>query len=216
MPRTVRVGHRPAAATLLGSAAEPAAEPAAYLYAPKLPDDGHTRHGTFELGDFAQRVVAYTAGGPDATYEYGNRQRTLRNLDGADPGRDYGDYGVLQRVAFDLDNPGDAPATVYLYEKPLGGVVRSSFSVNGTIVDIGCVRVPQRYLIAPYQLEPHATGTLNVLTMTDGGSNYPLEIGVSTNAPLAAAPAISAQDGCFPKPGSAPAATQPAPRPAGQ
>jgi hypothetical protein len=202
--------------TVTVMAIPPAAEPAAYLYAPKLPDDGHTRHGTFELGDFAQRVIAYTAGGPDATYEYGNRQRTLRNLDGADPGRDYGDYGVLQRVAFDLDNPGDAPATVYLYEKPLGGVVRSSFSVNGTIVDVGCVRVPQRYLIAPYQLEPHATGTLNVLTMTDGGSNYPLEIGVSASAPLAAAPAISAQDGCFPKPGGAPAATQPAPRPAGQ
>jgi hypothetical protein len=191
-------------------------EPAAYLYAPKLPDDGHTRHGTFELAGYAQRVIAYSVGGRDAAYTYGTRRRTPRNLDPADSGRDFGDYGVLQRVAFDLDNPGDAAAIVYLYEKPLGGVVRSSFLVNGTAVDVGCVRVPQPYLIAPYALGPHATATLDVLTMTDGGSNYPLEIGVSTTPPLAAAPPISAQDGCFPKPGGPPAATQPETRPAGR
>ncbi|MGD0475995.1 MAG: hypothetical protein ABSB70_22625 [Candidatus Velthaea sp.] len=192
------------------------ADPAAYLYASKLPADGHTRHGSFAVGDFAQRIIAYSAGGPDAGYVYGSRQQTPRNLDPVDPGHDYGDYGVLQQIAFDLDNPGDRSTTVYLYEKPLGGVVRSSFVVNGTPVDLGCVRVPQRYLIAPFELAPHASGTLDVLTMTDGGSNYPLEIGVTTTAPLAATPPISAADGCFPKPGGAPAATQPADRPAGQ
>ncbi len=192
------------------------AEPPAYLYGPKLPDDSHTRHGSFALGDFAQRIIGYSAGGPDATYVYGNRRQTPRNLDPADTGHDYGDYGVLQRIGFDLDNPSAAPATVYLYEKPLGGVVRSSFIVNGTAVDLGCVRVPQRYLIAPYRLGPHATGTLDVLTMTDGGSNYPLEIGVGTTPPLTATPPISAPDGCFPKPGAGTAAAQPAARPAGQ
>jgi hypothetical protein len=191
------------------------ADPAAFLYAPKLPDDGHTRHGTFELTGFAERILAYSAGGPNARYEYGTRAQTPANLDPADAGRDFGDYGVLQRVAFDLDNPAATPARVYLYEKPLGGDVRSSFTVNGTIVDVGCVRVAQPYLIAPVDLAPHATATLDVLTMTDGGSNYPLEIGVTGTPPLPAAPPISAADGCFPKPGGPPAAAQPANGPPG-
>jgi hypothetical protein len=42
--------------------------------------------------------------------------------------------------------------------------------------------------------------------MTDGGSNYPLEIGVSSTPPLASTPAITAADGCFPKSGGPPAA----------
>jgi len=204
----------PVTATVM--AIPPAAEPAAYLYGPKLPDDGHTRHGAFALTGFAQQIIAYSAGGRDAAYVYGNRKRTLPNNDPADPGRDYGDYGVLQQVAFDLDNPGAGPATIYLYEKPLGGVVRSSFVVNGTLAEVGCVRLAQRYLIASAELGPHSTGAFGVLTMTDGGSNYPLEIGVTVTPPRAAAPPISAADGCFPKPGGPPAAPQPAAGPAGQ
>jgi hypothetical protein len=186
-----------------------AADPRMYLYGPKLPDDGHSRHGSFDLHGFGERIVAYTAGGPDARYVYGTRAQSLANLDPADAGRDFGDYGVLQRVTFDLDNPSDVPARVYLYEKPLGGDVRSSFLVNGNLVDVGCVRVPQHYLVWAADLPPHATGAFEVLTMTDGGSHYPLEIGVSGTPPLPNAPPISAADGCFPKPGSPPAATQP-------
>jgi hypothetical protein len=182
------------------------ARPATYLYAPKLPDDGHTRHGRFDLRGFAQRVIAFTAGGRDAAYVYGTRARTPENADAADDGHDYGDYGVLQSVTFDLDNPSAQPATVYLYEKPLGGVVRSSFLVDGSLVDVGCVRVAQRYEITSRTLAPHAPGSVEVRTMTDGGSNYPLEIGVSSTPPLASTPAITAADGCFPKSGGPPAA----------
>jgi hypothetical protein len=192
-----------------------AADPAAYLYAAKLPDDGHARHGAFELSGYAQRIIAYSAGGRDASYVYGTRLRTPRNADPADPGRDYGDYGVLQRVTFDLDNPAGAPVTLYLYEKPLGGAMRGSFLVNGALVESGCVRVPQRYLIASYALQPHATGAFDVLTMTDGGSNAPLEIGVTGVPPLPAAPPIGAPEGCFPKPGAAAGGPQPGAGPAG-
>lgn len=176
------------------------AGPADYLYSAKLPDDGHGRRGDFGLADFGRWIVAFTVGGPDAAYTYGRRRPTLPNLDLADSGRDYGDYGVLQSITFDLANPTDRPATVFLYEKPLGGVVRSSFRVNGQLVEVGCVRVPQRYAIASYELGPRSTATLDVLTMTDGGSNYPLEMGVTTTPPIPAAPAIRAADGCFPKP----------------
>jgi hypothetical protein len=36
--------------------------------------------------------------------------------------------------------------------------------------------------------------------MTDGGSFYPVEIGITGTPPTPATPAISAPDGCFPKP----------------
>ncbi len=197
--------------TVTVMAIPPAADPSAYLFGPKLPDDGHARHGSFGLDGFAERIIGYTAGGPAATYRYGTRARTPENRDPADPGRDYGDYGVLQRVTFDLANPANDPALVYLYEKPLGGVVRSSFLVNGALTEVGCVRVAQPYAIASLTLAPHAAGSFDVLTMTDGGSNYPLEIGVTTVPPQPSAPAINAADGCFPKPGGPPAAAQPAP-----
>jgi hypothetical protein len=202
----------PVTATVM--AIPPGAEPPAYLYGRKLPDDGHARHGSFRLHGFGERIVAYSAGGRDVSYTYGSRQQTPTNADPLDAGHDYGDYGVVQRIAFDLDNPGRSSATIYLYEKPLGGDVRSSFVVNGALADLGCVRVPQRYLIASLDLAPRAAGVFDVLTTTDGGSNYPLEIGVTTTPPLPATPAISAADGCFPKPGG-PAAAQPAPPPAG-
>ena len=47
------------------------------------------------------------------------------------PGRDSGDYGVLERFAFDLNNPTSVGvATVYLYAQPDGGVVRNSYVVG--------------------------------------------------------------------------------------
>ena len=175
-------------------------EPAMYLYAPKLPDDGHGRHGRFDLTNFGQQVIAYTVGGRDVRYVYGRRQTTLPNTDPHDTGHDFGDYGVLQHVTFDLDNPLEAPATLYFYEKPLGGVVRSSFALNGAITDVGCVRVPQRYLVGSLTLAPRTTAAYDVVTMTDGGSNYPLEVGLTATPPTATTPPISAPDGCFPKP----------------
>jgi hypothetical protein len=189
--------------------------PDAYLYGPKLADDGHERHGTFALTGFAQRIIGYTAGGPDARYRYGTRTQTPVNLDPADSGHDYGDYGVLERIAFDLDNPDAASRTLYLYERPLGGVVRSSFVVNGALHDLGCARLPSAYLIAAQTLEPHGRGRFDVLTMTDGGSNYPLELGVTTVPPIAATPPIRAADGCFPKPARSSATAQPASPPPG-
>jgi hypothetical protein len=204
----------PLTATVM--AIPPGAEPVAYLYALKRADDGHLRHGSFDLRGFAQRVIAYTAGGHDVTYVYASRRSTPAPAASGESGHDYGDYGVVGRVWFDLDNPSPAPATLYLYEQPLGGAVRSSFLVNGTVVEVGCVRVPHHYLIASYTLGPHAIGRIELRTMTDGGSNYPLEIGLTTIAPLSAAPPIFSADGCFPKPGGAAASAQPGGGPGGQ
>jgi hypothetical protein len=120
----------PVAVSVIASPAGGHPEP--YLNGPRVPFDGHNRHGTFELASYGAISATYRVGGPDAAVKYGDRTTTPRNLDPTDPGRDYGDYGVVHRISFTLINPTDVPHVVYLYEKPLGGAVRSSFLVDAT------------------------------------------------------------------------------------
>jgi hypothetical protein len=181
------------------------APPAAYLQQPKVANDGHNRHGTFALGGFGEATIAYTLGGPEASVLYGDRAHAPPNVDPNDAGRDAGDYGAIHRLTFDVANPTNASATVYLYEEPIGGVVRNTFVVNGNVVEMGCARLSQRYQIGQYTVDPRGTAALSLVTMTDGGSNYPLEVGVTATPPLPTTPPISAPDGCFPKPGASPA-----------
>ncbi|MHB8462903.1 MAG: hypothetical protein ACYDA1_09665, partial [Vulcanimicrobiaceae bacterium] len=164
-----------------------------------LPGDGKARRGIFSIEPFATSQRAYTVGGSDATVEYGTRNRPPPPVSPGGRGRDLGDYGVLRTVIFALHNPLPIPKEVYLYEKPLGGIVRSSFLVDGDLVQLGCVRVPKEYLITPFELAPKMNYRLVVKTMTDGGSNYPLLIGLGTTVPIVHAPPVRARDGCFPK-----------------
>jgi hypothetical protein len=177
-------------------AAPAGSRPEAYLAAPRVPFDGHRRHGTFDLRGFGELTQSYTVGGPPASAQYGGRSPTPRNLDPSDDGRDYGDYGIVHRIAFTLRNPTDVAQLVYLYEKPLGGPVRSSFFVDGQLKELGCVRVPQPYWIMTYQLPPQSMGGSTTITMTDGGSFYPLEVGATDSRPLPYTPPPGSADGC--------------------
>lgn len=188
----------PVALTVM--AISPGADPSSYLATPQLPRDGHNRHGTFVLQGYGDDALSYTVGGAEASLQYGGRAPSPQNVDPADSGQDHGDYGVVHRITLRVGNPLGVPASLYLYERPLGGPVRSSFLVDGTLQTVGCVRVPNRYAIEAFQVAPQSTTSLDVLTMTDGGSNYPLEVGVTATPPLSAAPPIDAPDGCFPKP----------------
>ena len=182
--------------SVVGSAA--GGRPDAYLAGPRVPFDGHRRHGAFDLASNAAIAGTYTVGGPATTLQYGSRSTAPRNIDPADDGRDYGDYGVIHRITFTLVNPTDTPHLVYLYEKPLGGPVRSSFVIDGQLKEVGCVRVPQPYWLTTYQLPAHSTGASTTLTMTDGGSFYPLEFGVTDAQPSPYTPRVGAPDGCSP------------------
>jgi hypothetical protein len=181
----------------------PGAPIAGAIDGPLLPRDGLHRDGAFAIGNFGTVSLAYATGGPDAVYEYGTRDAAPPNVAAGGDGTDFGDYGVIHTLLFSLSNPTDAPAIVYLFEQPLGGIVRSSFLVDGELRQIGCVRDShQRYEIAAFELMPGKRYQLSVATMTDGGSNYPIDVGLTGVAPQPSAPPISAPDGCFPKPAS--------------
>ncbi len=185
------------AAVSVSVVASPAGgRPEAYVSGPRVGFDGHNRHGVFDLVGFGAINRSYATGDPDVAVQYGSRSATPRNLDAADPGHDFGDYGVVHRITFSLANTTDAPSQVYIYEKPLGGPVRSSFVVDGQLKELGCVRMPKPYLVTAYQLPPHSTGASTTLTMTDGGSFYPLELGVTGTQPAPYTPPLGSPDGC--------------------
>jgi hypothetical protein len=181
-------------------AASPGVDPRSLLSGAALPRDGHHRTGVFDITNFGTASLAYAAGGSDASIVIADREPTPQNVNPTDTGHDYGDYGVIHTFLFSIQNPTSEPANVYLYERPIGGVVRSSFVVDGNLVEMGCVRQnTTRYQIAAFTLAPNQRYQMTVRTMTDGGSNYPLEVGLTGTAPQPTTPPISAPDGCFPK-----------------
>jgi hypothetical protein len=174
-------------------------KPDDYLNGPRLAFDGHNRHGEFNLDDgFGDMGGDYTVGGPDVVVKYGSSKSSPHNLDPADTGHDFGDYGVVHRIRFTLTNPTDSAQQVYMYERPLGGPVRSSFIVDGQLKEVGCVRLAQPYWFMTYQLAPHSTSASTTLTMPDGGSFYPLEFGVSGTMPFPYTPPVGSAAGCSP------------------
>ena len=199
-------------------AVSPDVDPRTLLDAPVLADDGHHRTGAFRLAGFGTDSVSYNVGGEDAKVVIGDREPTPPNVQPTDDpsaGHDYGDYGVTHTIDVALANPTDAPATAYLYFRPIAGIARASFLVDGNLVEIGCVRQPVPYQIASYDLPAHQNQRAFVQTMTDGGSFYPVEIGVTTTPPQPAAPPITAPDGCFPRPATQAPSPSPSPSPPG-
>lgn len=193
-------------------AVSPGVNPASLLDGAILPGDGRNRHGVFSLANYGSQSFAYAVGGPEVTVNVGDREPTVPNATPNDTGRDYGDYGVLYDLTFALTNPTSQPQTVYLFEAPRGGPARASYLIDTDVqpVELGCATSarsatdpPHRYLIRAFQLAPGANETHTVRTMTDGGSNLPITVGVTTVAPQPTTPPISASDGCFPKPGLA-------------
>ena len=187
-------------------AVTPGVDPQTLLDGPVLPGDGHHRTGVFAIAAFGSDRLTYTVGAEDATLVLGDTDSTLPNADASAAGHDYGDYGVLHTIDVMLSNPAATPATVYLFMQPLAGPARGTFLVDGNSIDVGCVRVPSRYQVTAFDLTPGQTSHAVVQTMTDGGSFYPVRLGLSTTAPLPTAPPVTAADGCFPK--AQPAASQ--------
>lgn len=194
----------PVSVTVLG--VSPGVDPRTLFDAPVLPGDGHHRTGVFSIAAFGTQNLSYTAGSDDATAVLGDTDPTPQNVDASAGGHDYGDYGVIHTIDLTLNNSTAAPAAAYLFMQPLAGPARGSFVVDGNVVDVGCVRVPSRYQVMAFQLAPGQTSHAVVQTMTDGGSFYPVRVGVTATPPIPSAPPINAPDGCFPK--ATPAPTQ--------
>ena len=184
----------PVDVSVLAAAAD--ADPAALLEGPVLPGDGHGRTGIYSLADVPPLALDYAAGAPDPPpFVIGDEG--LPNL--VPGGRALaGDYGVVRPVALQLSNPAPTPASVYLYETPVGGSATTTIWFDGDPqpTQVGCVRPPgTHYLVKEFDLAPNETRTVTGSYMTDGASSFPLSFGL-TSTPPATPPDPSAPGGC--------------------
>ncbi len=189
-----RTGRRHGAGGLLGHRS---------AHAARRPGAGRRRAprtGVYAIGGFGAENLSYVAGGADATVVIGDAEPTPPSVDGDATGHDYGDYGVSHTIDLTMTNPGTSPAPAYLYFQPLAGPARGAFLVDDNLVELGCVRESAPYQVSAFDLAPGQTYHTVVQTMTDGGSFYPAEIGLTATPPRVSAPPINAPDGCFPKP----------------
>jgi len=194
----------PVVVTVLALSAE--GDPRSLLGGPVLLGDGHHRTGIFKIAGFGSDALTYTAGGPDATLVIGDTDPTPPSVDAAAAGHDYGDYGITHTIALTMNNPGASAFTAYLYFKPLAGPALANFLVGNQLIEVGCVRTPTPYQVTSFELPPGQTTRAVVQTMTDGGSFYPAQIGLTATPPQPTAPPVNAPDGCFPKPEASPPA----------
>jgi hypothetical protein len=118
-----------------------------------------------------------------------------------------GDYGVVRRFQLTMTNVTEQPATIYFYVAPsLAGATTSIiFDGDGLTpdgraktVETVCLQASsaapafsQRYLLRAFTIPPTRGGAPVAVSgdyMTDGGSTYPVELGLSLDAPATPPP----------------------------
>lgn len=87
-----------------------------------------------------------------------------------------GSYGVIYNIAIQLSNPLPDPVEVELVMEPAGGPARAAVIVDGSLKDVAMLRHTSESPFARYLLLPGQSRTVNVTTMPQAGSNYPVRI----------------------------------------
>jgi hypothetical protein len=87
-----------------------------------------------------------------------------------------GDYGVLFSVNATLINDGSAPAEVALYANPRGGRATGTFLIDRALVQAHALPPYSHFKIKQYTIPAHGFVNVNVVTMPEGGSSYPLNL----------------------------------------
>jgi len=87
-----------------------------------------------------------------------------------------GDYGVFYDVTFEVENPTDEPAHVELALMPGGGLARGIVMIDGQIYETGLLRYGEAERVYSFTVPARAKRQLQVRTMPESGSNYPVKL----------------------------------------
>lgn len=92
-----------------------------------------------------------------------------------------GNYGVLYRVRLLLKNPGARPARVWAQVNPRGGEATATFWLfPGGLVEVPRTAARELSPVAEWELAPGEEREVELWTMPEGASNYPVRIVVSS------------------------------------
>lgn len=165
------------------------ADPRAYLDAPEAPSDGIGRRGEYDLRAVHPLALSYTAGGGDVSVRVADASAApsddvvpLRS--GGVPLK--GHYGVIRPIVLTLTNPTDSVQQVYLFESPLDGTDTATLWFAGEQAPVEVTRMTDtasKYLLRSFSLQPRATISAQALFMSEGGSFYPAQLGLTSSVP---------------------------------
>jgi len=87
-----------------------------------------------------------------------------------------GDYGVLQSMRVVIVNPSRYGQAIAIYANPRGGAATGTFIIDDTLVQAHRLTAFSRYKIWQETIAPGTYRTLQITTMAEGGSSYPLRL----------------------------------------
>ncbi len=160
-----------------------------------LPGDGYRRKGEFSLANVPPVRLHFTVGDPcDADRDCETFTAGMASFAERNGGRPLGgDYGVLRPVELTMANPTPAARDVFLYEQAGTAGVTTTIAFDGdpAPTEVACVLDTVGYFaVKRFTLAPGETRVATGVYLTDGGSHFPLELG------LTAIPPATASDQC--------------------
>jgi hypothetical protein len=181
-------------------------DPLAAAGQPPLPSDGFRRRGEFSLAGVAPVRLRFTVGDPcDADHACAPFSAGMGSLPELHGGRPLGgEYGVLRPVELTMANPTSAPRDVFLYEQAGTAGVTTTIAFDGddAPTEVPClVDLDGHYLVKRFALAPGERRVVTGAFLTDGGSHFPLELGLTAIPP--ALPADQCAGGPHPSGASA-------------
>ncbi len=87
-----------------------------------------------------------------------------------------GDYGVQQNARVVIVNTTRAAQAIALYANPRGGDATGTFIIDNTLVQAHRLGAFTRYKLWQETIAPGTYRTLQITTMAEGGSSYPLRL----------------------------------------
>lgn len=87
-----------------------------------------------------------------------------------------GDYGVLQSFVIKIENSGTRPQPVAIYQNPRGGRATGTYLIDGVLVQSHGVPSFSRYKLRQYVVPARGFVRVNIETIPEGGSSYPVRL----------------------------------------
>jgi hypothetical protein len=85
-------------------------------------------------------------------------------------------YGVIYQLQFEIENPTDEAARVRVDIEASSGLARAVVLVDGEQVELPLLRANDEATVARFLLQPGAKRTVQLRTMPQSGSHYPVRV----------------------------------------
>lgn len=118
-----------------------------------------------------RKEAVYRVGGPWTFISVGKKPQTNEH-----GGLLHGNYGVLYRIKLTLENPTARGREVELLVRSGGGAVRGNLLIDRRIVEVPLLRAGASRRAARWRLPAGGRKTIEVLTIPQAGSNYPINL----------------------------------------